>query len=210
MKEYGIYDLKDNEQLVYMGNIKEIAKYLECSTNSLRSYLSLKRSNKRSGLLKKRYELLEIQKDNLEENEEETKTNKEKFEAIIKTFEINLHEIIRGFQRYNNQERKIFQRNYFQESDFDGEEWKEIKGLNYLVSNYGRIKNKTTKKLKQLKFQLYGMQVVLWQKSKGYTITISRLVAEMFIRHVEENERVSHINNNIRDNYYKNLKIVSK
>ncbi len=201
MKEYGIYDLKDNEQLVYMGNIKEIAKYLECSTNSLRSYLSLKRSNKRSGLLKKRYEVIEIEENSIEENEE--------FEAIIKTFEIDLHEIIIKFPQYK-EERKIFQRDYFQELDFDGEEWKEIKDFNYLISNYGRIKNKTTKKLKQLKFQMYGMQVILWQNSKGYTITISRLVAEMFIRHVEENERVSHINNNIRDNYYKNLKIVSK
>lgn len=125
MKEYGIYDLKDNEQLIYMGNIKEIAKYLECSTSSLRSYLSSKRTNKRRGLLKKRYELLEIQEDNLEENEEEAKTNEEKFEAIIKTFEINLHEIIREFQIYNNQERKKFQRDYFQESDFDGKNGKK-------------------------------------------------------------------------------------
>lgn len=51
------------------------------------------------------------------------------------------------------------------------------------------------------------MQVILWQNSKSYNITISRLVAEFFIRHVNEDERVNHINGNIRDNYYKNLEI---
>lgn len=54
------------------------------------------------------------------------------------------------------------------------------------------------------------MQVLLWQNSKSYTVTISRLVANMFIRKVEKDERVTHINGDIRDNYYKNLKIVSK
>ena len=54
------------------------------------------------------------------------------------------------------------------------------------------------------------MQVILWKNSKSYTITISRLVAEMFIRHVNSDEKVVHINKNIRDNYYKNLEIVKK
>lgn len=113
------------------------------------------------------------------------------------------------FEEYKPEEH-VFNFDYFKEEDFDGEEWKQIGKMNYEISNYGRIKNIQTKKLKALKRQRFGMQVILWQSSKSYTITISRLVATMFIRKVEADERVSHINGNIRDNYYKNLKIVSK
>ena len=103
-----------------------------------------------------------------------------------------------------------FEFDYFREEDFDGEEWKQIGKLNYEISNYGRIKNTKTNKLKALKKQRFGMQVLLWQNSQSYTITISRMVATIFIRKVKSNERVSHINGNIRDNYYKNLRIVNK
>lgn len=40
--------------------------------------------------------------------------------------------------------------------------------------------------------------------------TISRLVANYFIRPVKETERVRHINQDIRNNHVKNLEIVSK
>lgn len=113
------------------------------------------------------------------------------------------------FELYKPEDYK-FEFNYFQEEDFEGEEWKQIGKLNYEVSNYARVKNITTKKLKALKHNRYGMQVLLWHNSKSYTITISRLVANMFIRKVEDYERVSHINGDIRDNYYKNLRIVNK
>lgn len=128
---------------------------------------------------------------------------------ILNAFKVNLHEVIKGFAKYKY-EKDDFDKNYMQEEDFEGEEWRKIGNLNYEVSNYGRIKNSTTKKLKKLKHNPYGMQVLLWQNSKSYTITISRLVAGMFIRHLGENERAIHINGNTRDNYYKNLKIVSK
>lgn len=113
------------------------------------------------------------------------------------------------FEVYKTEDYK-FDFDYFREDDFEGEEWKQIGKMNYEISNYGRIKNTQTKKLKTLKKQRFGMQVLLWQNSKSYTVTISRMVANMFIRKVENNERVSHINGNIRDNYYKNLRIVNK
>lgn len=128
---------------------------------------------------------------------------------ILNAFKVNLHEVIIGFPKYKYK-KDDFDKDYMQEEDFEGEEWRKIGNLNYEVSNYGRIKNLTTKKLKKLKYNPYGMQVLLWQNSKSYTITLSRLVAEMFIRHLEENERAIHINGNSRNNYYKNLKIVSK
>ena len=128
---------------------------------------------------------------------------------ILNAFKVNLHEVIMGFPKYKYK-KDDFDKDYMQEEDFEGEEWRKIGNLNYEVSNYGRIKNLTTKKLKKLKHNRFGLQVLLWQNSKSYTITLSRLVAEMFIRHLGENERAIHINGKSRDNYYKNLKIVSK
>lgn len=55
-KEYTLYDIKDYEQCVCFGNLKEIAKFLDSSTNSLRSYITHRKKGERSGLLKKRYE----------------------------------------------------------------------------------------------------------------------------------------------------------
>ena len=62
--------------------------------------------------------------------------------------------------------------------------WKDIPNFNYECSNYGRIRNITTKKLKQLRISRYGNQVMLWKDSKGYLLTISRLVGSLFIREV--------------------------
>lgn len=132
--------------------------------------------------------------------------NKRVFKEIKKAFEIKELSTY-DFKIYKEKEY-VYKLDYFNESNFIDEEWKKIGTLNYEISNYGRIKNTKTKKLKQLKFQMYGMQVILWNNSKSYTITISRLVAEMFIKKLKENERVFHKNGDIRDNYYKNLRIV--
>lgn len=130
-------------------------------------------------------------------------------EEVFKSFKVTLHDSIMLFPKYEYK-KEDFDRDYMQETDYENEEWKRIGNSNYEVSNYGRIKNINTKKLKQLKHNRYGLQVLLWSNSKSCTITISRIVAEMFIRHLEENERAVHINGNAKDNYYKNLKIVSK
>lgn len=132
------------------------------------------------------------------------------FNKIVANFKEDLETTYKYQFEIYNQKKNTFNFDYFKEGNFDDEEWKRIGKMNYEISNYGRIKNIQTKKLKALKRQRFGMQVILWQSSKSYTITISRLVATMFIRKVEADERVSHINGNIRDNYYKNLKIVSK
>lgn len=131
------------------------------------------------------------------------------FDKIVAEFKEDLTEEIHRFEIYKTEENSFYF-DYFCEEDFEGEEWKQIGKLNYEISNYGRIKNTQTKKLKTLKKQRFGMQVLLWQNSQSYTVTISRMVANMFIRKVGPDERVSHINGNIRDNYYKNLRIVSK
>lgn len=92
----------------------------------------------------------------------------------------------------------------------EDEEWEIIKGFNYSISNYGIIKNNTTGKIKALRNGIWGYQVNLWSNSKAKMFTISRLVANYFIREVKENERVRHIDGQTKNNYYKNLEIVSK
>lgn len=92
----------------------------------------------------------------------------------------------------------------------EDEEWKKIEGFNYSISNYGIIKNNTTGKIKALRNGMWGYQVNLWNKSKGKMFTISRTVANYFIRPVKENERVKHLDGQTKNNYYKNLQIVSK
>lgn len=131
------------------------------------------------------------------------------FSKLVAEFREEIPDYRYVFEMYKPEDY-TFEFDYFYKEDFEGEEWKQIGKMNYEISNYGRIKNTQTKKLKALKKQRFGMQVLLWQNGKSYTITISRLVANMFIRKVKDTERVSHINGNIRDNYYKNLKIVLK
>lgn len=131
------------------------------------------------------------------------------FNELVKEFTEQIPNYRNLFARYKPEDYTL-ELDYFCEEDYEGEEWKQIGKMNYEISNYGRIKNTQTKKLKALKRQRFGMQVLLWQNSKSYTITISRIVANMFIRKVKDTERVSHINGNIRDNHYKNLKIVKK
>lgn len=127
------------------------------------------------------------------------------FEKILKAFKVkSIEEILKEFKVYDYKKEK-FRKSYNYEENFYNEEWKQIPQFNYEVSNYGRIRNINTKKLKTLKFQCYGMQVVLWKNSKGYTFTLSKLVYIMFIGILKEGERVKHKDKNIRNNYYKNL-----
>lgn len=90
------------------------------------------------------------------------------------------------------------------------EQWKEITGSNYSVSNYGRIRNDKTNKIKSIKFHIYSYQVDIYVNGKRHTCEVARLVANYFIKKVKSNERVRHIDGDIRNNYYKNLRIVSK
>lgn len=128
------------------------------------------------------------------------------FKRFVKIFCKNDKNILDLFEKFDYEKIKIRKTNLY-ENDFHNEKWKKIRKFNYEISNYGRIRNITTKKIKQQKFQRYGMQVILWDKSYGYTFTVSRLVAIYFIRPLDVNERVFHKDKNIRNNYYLNLKI---
>ena len=195
---YGLYDIKENEQCVLIGSIKEIANYLKYSEGSLRKYLHRKKKIENL-LIAHRYELTKIE-DFLDETEKDVtkKSDKEIFKELLCAFMPK----VPTFKLYK--EKKI---NPIVIID---EEWKTIENFNYSVSNYGRIKNNTNKKIKELRNGLYGYQVNLWKNGKGQMFTLSRLVANYFIRTVKDNERVRHKDGNIRNNFYKNLEIVSK
>lgn len=128
------------------------------------------------------------------------------FKRFVKIFCKNDKNILDLFEKFDYEKVKIRKTNLY-ENNFYNEQWKKIRKFNYEISNYGRIRNLTTKKIKQQKFQRYGMQVILWDKSYGYTFTVSRLVAIYFIRPLDVNERVFHKDKNIRNNHYLNLKI---
>lgn len=126
--------------------------------------------------------------------------------------EIIFKEMVEIFKVEKPKFKIFFPHDYVPEIKTTGEDekWKKIEGFNYSVSNYGMIKNNTSGKIKALRNGIYGYQVNLWNKSKGKMFTLSRTVANYFIREVKENERVRHIDGCIRNNYYKNLEIVSK
>ena len=80
------------------------------------------------------------------------------------------------------------------------EEWKETKE-HYLVSNFGRVKNKYWKILKPIKKENGYYRVYL--KSKWYPI--HRLVAEAFIPNPDNKPQVNHIDGNKKNNNVNNL-----
>ena len=59
IKEYGIYDLKEDEQCIYIGTMSEVSKFLNYNKDTLWSYLSRKKHD-RSLLISHRYEIVEV------------------------------------------------------------------------------------------------------------------------------------------------------
>lgn len=59
INEYAIYDMKDHEQFVYSGTMKQVAEYLEMSRASIYSYITHKRNGEQD-LIKHRYEVLKV------------------------------------------------------------------------------------------------------------------------------------------------------
>lgn len=128
------------------------------------------------------------------------------FKEFLQIFCKNDKNIIDLFQQIDYNKIQLQNKNLY-ENDFYNEQWKKIPYYNYELSNYGRVRNLTTNKIKSQRISMYGNQIMLWNKSEGRLFTISRLVASIYIRKVKSNEKVIHIDKNIRNNYVKNLKI---
>ncbi len=203
MNLYGLYDIKENEQCILIGSIREIAKYLNYSEGSLRKYLHRKKQNENL-LISHRYELTQV-KDFEEEIKENVnkKSDKEIFEELLYIFSKEKPKF-KEFNAFNWYLKGL------KDKVIVNEEWKKIKGFHYSISNYGRIRNDLNKKIKNPRYHRWILQVDIYENSKRYTCDISRMVATYFIRPLEKNERVKHRDGDIRNTYYKNLEIVSK
>lgn len=201
-KEYAVYDMNDYEQCVRIGTMKEIAEFLNCSSDSIWSYISHKKAGRREGLIHRRYDVVQVVDDE-EEKEIAVKTNAEIFEELINVFRIPKvqYEIFDEFK---------WQLKGLKDKVIVDEEWKKIKDFHYSLSNYGRVRNDLNKKIKNPRFHRWILQVDIYENGKRYTVNIKRLVAEYFIRHIKDNEKVITKDGDIRNNYYKNLEIVSK
>ena len=191
---YAVYDIKDHEQCIgIFDKAKDIAAYFGMSLDSIHSGRS------KGCLIKQRYQVEKIE----EEDTPEEEPNPYCFNELVKEFMPEKHNFIE-FDYFKDEIKKHMNMIII------NEEWKEIANFNYSVSNYGRVKNNTTNKFKELRTGKYGYQINLWDKSKSKMFTLSRLVANYFIREVQQNERVIHIDGDIRNNYFKNLKIVDR
>jgi hypothetical protein len=77
---------------------------------------------------------------------------------------------------------------------------------NYEISNYGKVRNKTTKKYLEPIEQVNYLLVTIYDtaiKQKNYVI--HKLVAVLFLEK-KNNNAIEHLDGNLKNNYYKNLK----
>lgn len=89
------------------------------------------------------------------------------------------------------------------------EEWKEIEyDKRYQVSNFGRFRKRLKKGYRYLKLYRKHNKFVIHIGNKE--ITCARLVANYFIKPLTKEDCVYHKNKLEHDNYYKNLKVMSR
>lgn len=208
MKMYGLYDLKYYEECVCLGTIKDISLFLTCSTNSIRSYITHRKKGERSNLLRKRYELVEINDDG---EEIPIKSNREIFYEILKEFgwkKLNIKDEIDKFEIFD--EFKYELKGRMDQVMGEEELWQKIPNFQYSISNYARIRNDNSGQIKSTRRKKYLLVTDLYKDGKRFMINVVRMEAELFLRHLENNETVRHIDGDIRNNYIKNLKIVCK
>ena len=190
---YAVYDLKDHEQCIgIFDRAQDVADYFGMERASVFT------ARAKGCLIKHRYSVEKIKEDVPEEE-----PTPYCFNELVEKFYPKPVE----FEEFDEFKAEIKRR--MNEVIID-EEWKKIDDFDYSVSNYGRIINNKTKKIKTPENTCYGYQIYLWNKQKRRRVTITRLVAENFIRHVKEDERVIHIDKDINNNYFKNLKIIKK
>lgn len=92
------------------------------------------------------------------------------------------------------------------------EEWKDIEGFEgvYQVSNFIKVLNVITGKLKKFSFDSHGyLTVRLWKNNSSKLYLVHRLIAEAFIPNPENKYCVDHINTFKTDNRVENLKWVN-
>ena len=93
------------------------------------------------------------------------------------------------------------------------ESWADIKGYEgiYQVSDYGRIKNIVSGKLRKLVEDKDGYyQVKLYKNGRSTTKKVHRLVASAFIKNDQNYPLINHKDEDKKNNCYKNLEWCDK
>lgn len=198
-KEYAIYDMKDYEQLVYSGSMNEVSKFLNTTSECIWSYISHKKAGRREGYIQRRYDVLEVVEEEVEETPK--KSMQEIWQEIIQAFTIEKHNFIEYDPFKDELKRRM-------NMVIVGEEWKKIEEFHYSLSNYGRVRNDLNNKIKERRMHKGIMQVDIYEDGKRYTVSLKRAVANYFIRELQPGEKVKCIDGDGNNLYYKNLKIV--
>jgi hypothetical protein len=154
-----------------------------------------KTENQKDDYVRKKYILKQKEKD------------KAIFKQILDVFTVSVEQVLNQFEIFDElkwelkatKDRKIID-----------EEWKQIEDFNYSISNYGRLRNDKNGKIMSIRYTNWRLQGDIYKDGKKYTINIPRVEASLFIRKVLPEERITYYDGDKRNNYYKNLKIVSK
>lgn len=87
--------------------------------------------------------------------------------------------------------------------------WAEIDGFpNYIVSNYGEVRNRyTNKKLRPRENSKGYMRVVLMRAGHAKEFYVHRLVGRGFFGEFRRTAHISHVNGDKRNNLVNNLKL---
>jgi hypothetical protein len=92
------------------------------------------------------------------------------------------------------------------------EEWRKIDGYdNYSISNFGRVRNDKTKKIRKTYINKEGYSALNLSNNNGVLkkISIHRLVGLAFIPNLENLQQIHHIDNNPSNNNVSNLRWVT-
>lgn len=90
------------------------------------------------------------------------------------------------------------------------EQWKEIDNTDYLISNYGEIKNNRTGNLLKQQSNKKGYKLVrVTVNGEKKTFRIHRLVALFYVKNPDNKPQVNHIDGNKNNNRYDNLEWVT-
>lgn len=89
--------------------------------------------------------------------------------------------------------------------------WKQIVDYpNYYISNFGNIKNKKNKLLKNSDNGSGYIKTIIYNNNIPKTFYIHRLVAKYFLENYDENLEIDHIDRNSLNNSISNLRMATR